>query len=663
MRTHGPERDGGAVLEADAAEGRGPGRRSRVEGMVRRAAAPGAGGGALGAGQRDALSAAAGSGGIALPDGLRSRFESSLGSDLGAVRLHHGGSSAHAAASIGARAFAVGSDIHFGAGELDPGSERGQTLLAHEVAHTVQQGSATVQAKLEVSQPGDAAEVEADLAAGAMLAGQPANLSRAVVGVARMVQREAAAAPAAAPAQAAPAAAPAQAAPVGKVTTKTGVCVRQAPDGDATVLATLDPATSTDVFALSGSWLQIRHGGALTYITGSTRYVDYQPLPAPAAPAVSPPAGGETSTEESDSSLASQLMSGAMGVVESIGGAIQSGIDTVSSFFGGSAPAPAQTVPAPPTPAEEPKLEEEARRIDPFFSQRDNLTGKESGESIGSNQGRVIPDKECNVTTLAMQLVALAGDSATVNAETMRLLTEANQTTSPDMLEAQPEDLILELFIAWGNAYWAEVCPAHPELFPKMDTNVTFYQWYSDPGRTGYGWHQIGQCLNWVGKLYSFVGAGGGYDEKKADSAGVDGVDPTTQKYYLETLKPKLDGGAAIMISTAMSGGHIVSLIGIEPDGIRINDPYGVKIGGPAGDSSGYVRNAETSPQSKAQHFVTYADNIPRRFSHHPALLEIANDTTRRAQPQPNWGENNFYSYDEVRFWDMGKWNSVLEGK
>jgi hypothetical protein len=55
----------------------------------------------------------------------------------------------------------------------------GQHLLAHEVAHTVQQagGAEMRQNKLEVSAPDDAHEVEADRAASAMVAGQPTTVS------------------------------------------------------------------------------------------------------------------------------------------------------------------------------------------------------------------------------------------------------------------------------------------------------------------------------------------------------------------------------------------------------------------------------------------------------------------------------------------------------
>lgn len=110
---------------------------------------------------------------------LRTRFESSLGTDLSAVRVHTGPESEAATSAVSANAFAVGNDIHFGAGQYEPGTVAGQHLIAHEVAHTVQQrGSApTRQNKLAVSAAGDALEVEADRAADAMVAGVAASVS------------------------------------------------------------------------------------------------------------------------------------------------------------------------------------------------------------------------------------------------------------------------------------------------------------------------------------------------------------------------------------------------------------------------------------------------------------------------------------------------------
>lgn len=131
------------------------------------------------AGAESAVAAASSSAGEPLRADLRERFESSLGADLSAVRVHTGESSSVANQAVGARAFAVGNDIHFGAGQYQPDDPFGVHLLAHEVAHTVQQsgGPAQRQNKLEVSAPHDALELEADRAADAMVAGRPAQLS------------------------------------------------------------------------------------------------------------------------------------------------------------------------------------------------------------------------------------------------------------------------------------------------------------------------------------------------------------------------------------------------------------------------------------------------------------------------------------------------------
>ena len=127
-----------------------------------------------------------------LPTSLQQAFGASLGADLGGVRIHTGAAAAESAGSLGARAYTVGSDIYFADGGYDPDSPAGQHLLAHEVAHTVQQsGAATApQCKLEVSAPGDAHEVEADRAADAMVTGAPASVSPAGAGIARKTEAE-----------------------------------------------------------------------------------------------------------------------------------------------------------------------------------------------------------------------------------------------------------------------------------------------------------------------------------------------------------------------------------------------------------------------------------------------------------------------------------------
>ena len=74
-----------------------------------------------------------------VPDSLRGYFEAKLGIDLSPVRLHIGSVPAQLAQMINAKAFTLGQDIVFGAGEYSPDTPAGKLLLAHELIHTVQQ--------------------------------------------------------------------------------------------------------------------------------------------------------------------------------------------------------------------------------------------------------------------------------------------------------------------------------------------------------------------------------------------------------------------------------------------------------------------------------------------------------------------------------------------
>jgi outer membrane protein OmpA-like peptidoglycan-associated protein len=79
------------------------------------------------------------SGGTALDSPSRNFFEPRFGSDFSGVRLHSDEPAADASAAINARAFTHGSHIYFGRGEYRPTSTDGRHLLAHELAHVVQQ--------------------------------------------------------------------------------------------------------------------------------------------------------------------------------------------------------------------------------------------------------------------------------------------------------------------------------------------------------------------------------------------------------------------------------------------------------------------------------------------------------------------------------------------
>jgi hypothetical protein len=71
----------------------------------------------------------------------RAYFEPRFGHDFSQVRVHADARAADSAQAIRARAYTVGCDIVFGAGQYDPGSEQSRKLLAHELTHTIQQSA------------------------------------------------------------------------------------------------------------------------------------------------------------------------------------------------------------------------------------------------------------------------------------------------------------------------------------------------------------------------------------------------------------------------------------------------------------------------------------------------------------------------------------------
>lgn len=99
--------------------------------------------------------------GAGLDKGTQGRLSGTLG-DLSDVTVHTDDTADQLNRSVSARAFATGTDVYFSKGTYNPGSADGDRLIAHELAHVVQQRGAANAGPLTVSQPGDALEREAD---------------------------------------------------------------------------------------------------------------------------------------------------------------------------------------------------------------------------------------------------------------------------------------------------------------------------------------------------------------------------------------------------------------------------------------------------------------------------------------------------------------------
>jgi hypothetical protein len=77
-----------------------------------------------------------------LESGVRSRMQTAFGMDFAHVRAHTDSTAAALSDRMNARAFTVGRHVAFGAGEYQPGTLAGDVLIAHELAHAVQQSGA-----------------------------------------------------------------------------------------------------------------------------------------------------------------------------------------------------------------------------------------------------------------------------------------------------------------------------------------------------------------------------------------------------------------------------------------------------------------------------------------------------------------------------------------
>ncbi len=102
--------------------------------------------------------------GNAIDSNARSRMEGAFGMNFSDVEVHTDSQAASLASGMNARAFAVGNHVAFGSGEYKPGTLIGDALMAHELAHVVQQSGGN-----ELNQKGESAntslEEDADISA------------------------------------------------------------------------------------------------------------------------------------------------------------------------------------------------------------------------------------------------------------------------------------------------------------------------------------------------------------------------------------------------------------------------------------------------------------------------------------------------------------------
>ena len=84
---------------------------------------------------------------------MRATMESHFGADFAGVQVHTDPSAAASARDVDARAYTVGSHLVFGAGQYAPDTTGGRRLIAHELAHVVQQDGSAVRLQRDPPKP------------------------------------------------------------------------------------------------------------------------------------------------------------------------------------------------------------------------------------------------------------------------------------------------------------------------------------------------------------------------------------------------------------------------------------------------------------------------------------------------------------------------------
>jgi len=133
-------------------------------------------------------------GGSPLEPGARSFLEERMGGDFSDVRVHTGGRADESARSINAQAYTVGTEVVFRSGAYQPDTPGGRHVLAHELAHVMQQKAGPVAGTpapggISISHPSDAFEQAAERSASQAMVGGPTAAVPAAGGEAVTAQR------------------------------------------------------------------------------------------------------------------------------------------------------------------------------------------------------------------------------------------------------------------------------------------------------------------------------------------------------------------------------------------------------------------------------------------------------------------------------------------
>jgi hypothetical protein len=270
-----------------------------------------------------------------------------------------------------------------------------------------------------------------------------------------------------------------------------------------------------------------------------------------------------------------------------------------------------------------------------YLSQMDNTYQKTSMYGDDATTKIVMNSNECNVTALAMAL-AIKKPIADLKTRIITLLRNDGLTESTVELQKQQlEDLILKRFEQLGAEYFL---PGIRKYFG----DPTFE--FTSPAP-----HQYAYCLQIVGQQ---ILNGDSLSASKQIMSDI-----YTKEGYVGKVKTRLAAGESCIIGTDLTGsGHVVTLIDVKEDGITINDPYGLLVS----KQGEYLINGSILTQATWSIIQNSPTVIGNKLKHAPNVKSIIDGLSKSKIGMFTFphkmGENNFYTWTQVRTYNIGKW-------
>ena len=252
-------------------------------------------------------------------------------------------------------------------------------------------------------------------------------------------------------------------------------------------------------------------------------------------------------------------------------------------------------------------------------------TGDEGDESYKNQRDNpVLGDTTCNVTTLAMQLIGLAnGDEAKVMQSALALCQK--HKVAGVSASVQLEEILRKLtIVAAGNK--------------EKINDIPVWQWSWVLDKTAELFTDLVSHVDDASKFWEIM----------------------SKEKYFEKIVPALKEGAEVMVSNKLtSGGHIAFLVSVRDEGIVINDPYGIMV-----KDHKYIRNAEQITEAKKTTITSNQSIVDTRLKLNSGMKTKIMQLLQSGGKFPsNSGEKNFYTWDEVKTYQIGKWCNVAYKK